>query len=267
VKSPRDSVRARAQDLELVRGELLWTLATLAGDMSPIGPGWSFRTPALPLVWSLNQIRITAPASAPDVVALADEHQAELPYRHIVVDDMPEAAEIADDFSRAGWQVDREVLMSLTDPPDRVVDTSRVTELSEDQMLSLVRRWASEDHPGVGEDALDQLDEYNRGEGRLWQEQRLGVLDRDGNPVAITKLRAHGRMSWVEDVYTVAEARGQGAARALVTHATELARRSPSDVTFIIADDNDWPKELYARIGFRPIGFELTFHRAVGQDR
>ncbi len=267
MKTPHDDTGTRGEDVQLVRGELLWTLSTLAGDRSPIGPGWSFRTPALPLVWSLNQVRITAPATFPGVVALADEHQAELPYRHVVVDDLPEAAGLADEFSRAGWQVDREVLMALTAPPDRVVDTSRVTELSEDQMLSLLRRWAAEDHPGIGEDALDQLDEYNRGEGRLWQEQRFGVRDRDGNPVAVTKLRAHGRISWVEDVYTVGEARGKGAARALVTHATELARRSPSDLTFIIADDNDWPKELYARIGFRPIGFEHTFHRAVGRDR
>ena len=28
----------------------------------------------------------------------------------------------------------------------------------------------------------------------------------------------------------------------------------------IVADDNDWPKELYARIGFRPIDRTREFH-------
>jgi len=30
---------------------------------------------------------------------------------------------------------------------------------------------------------------------------------------------------------------------------------------FITADDNDWPKLLYARIGFRAVGHVWHFHR------
>jgi len=125
-----------------------------------------------------------------------------------------------------------------------------------------MRRWAAEEHPDiVAGVAVEQLDEYNRREGRLWKERRFGILGGDGTPVAITKLRSDGTDAWVEDVYTVPEARGRGYARALVSHAADLARSAHYELTFIVADDNDWPKHLYEKIGFRPIGRTRTFHR------
>ena len=78
--------------------------------------------------------------------------------------------------------------------------------------------------------------------------------------MAITKLRTAGGIAQVEDVYTVPEARGRGFARALVSHAVELARAGDPDLIFITADDNDWPQQLYARIGFRPLGRIWLFH-------
>jgi hypothetical protein len=32
---------------------------------------------------------------------------------------------------------------------------------------------------------------------------------------------------------------------------------------FIVADDDGWPKQLYARLGFDPIGRMGMFHRDV----
>jgi predicted GNAT family acetyltransferase len=86
------------------------------------------------------------------------------------------------------------------------------------------------------------------------------VRSTDGALLAITKLRTAGNTAQVEDVYTTPEARGRGFARALVTRAVELARAGDHDVVFITADDNDWPKQLYARIGFRPLGRLWLFH-------
>ena len=88
----------------------------------------------------------------------------------------------------------------------RKVDTSPVVELSEAQSLELMRRWNIEDYPDIG-DGLEELQEYSRREGRLWGEHCFGILDHDGRPIAITKLRSDGSVAWVEDVYTVPEAR------------------------------------------------------------
>jgi hypothetical protein len=46
----------------------------------------------------------------------------------------------------------------------------------------------------------------------------------------------------------------------VVARGVELAREDGHDVIFITADDNDWPKELYGRIGFRPLGRIWQFH-------
>ncbi len=241
-------------------GHLRRTLELSAEEVCPVGLGWIVRCRSLPLVWTLNQIRITEVATFEDAVALASRYQADLPYRHIVVENGSTGKRFEDAFRAAGWKVDREVLMALAEPPDREVDTGAVTTLSEAHMLALMRRWATEDHPDISVDGLDQLEEYHKRQGRLWKEQRFGIVDIEGSPAAVTKLRSEGSTAWIEDVYTLPEARARGYARMLVTHTAALAGSTDHDLTFIIADEDDWPKDLYKQIGFRAIGGTRTFH-------
>jgi len=227
----------------------------------PAPPGRCPWVRVRPATWSLNQLRVSEPVAFADAVALADEHQAGLPYRHIVVEHDSTGHDLEAPFLAAGWSVEREVFMALDEQPDAPDVPETVSVLSEAQALALTRRWMAEDHPGISSEILDQLDEYARREGRLWNERRFGVLDDDGKPVAVTKLRTDPTTAWVESVYTAPEARRRGYARLLVTHATALGAAANPELTFIVADDNDWPKDLYARIGFRPIARARTFHR------
>ncbi|HXW38745.1 MAG TPA: GNAT family N-acetyltransferase [Acidimicrobiales bacterium] len=199
-----------------------------------------------------------------EAVAIADVEQDGLPFRHVVIEDDATGRELEAQFASAGWDVDREVYMVLGDDP--VVAPIKVTEfaqLSEEQGLLLIRLGAVERQPGISASGLDQLVEYARREGSLWAEERYGVLDRDGSPLAMTKLRLDGHVAWVEDVFTVPAARGRGLARALVTHVSALAQKSDANFVFLAADDNDWPKHLYESIGFRPVGYTRTFHRRL----
>jgi GNAT superfamily N-acetyltransferase len=95
----------------------------------------------------------------------------------------------------------------------------------------------------------------------LLSDRLLGVRSGDGRLVAVSKLRSDGRTAQVEDVYTVPEARGRGFARALISRAVELARDGGHGLIFIVADDDDWPKLLYGRLGFRSVGHLWQFHR------
>lgn len=263
-------MRSRAHDSALTCSRILsdvhWTLASLADEFHTLEWGFAVRTRSLPLVWSLNELRLSGPLAAEEVHQLAEEHQGDLFYRHVVVEDETSGSRLRDALVAAGWKSDREVLMALAEASDRRVDTSAVVELSGPQMLDLMRRWDIEEHPGISNDALDQLQEYTWREGQLWNETCFGVLDSGGNPASLTKLRAHEGTGWVEDVYTVPEARGLGYARVLVTHAAHLARSANRRLTFITADDNDWPKHLYEAVGFRPVGIVHTFHRDVRSD-
>lgn len=254
---------ADSRAFQQILAALKWTLESLADELCPVAGGWTVRTHELPMVWTLNQVRITAPASVTEVVELSEAHQGRLPYRHVVVEDDDTAAELQTDLAHKGWKIDREVLMALESTPESAPDTGAVTELDVSEMLDLVRRWDMEELPGTSEEALGQLEEWNRREGQLWHETCLGVRSGEGTPVALTKLRAHGKTRWVEDVYTAPEERRRGHARMLVTRATQLARSARPDLTFILADDNNWPKRLYGALGFRPVGYTRTFHRSL----
>jgi ribosomal protein S18 acetylase RimI-like enzyme len=247
-----------------VRAELRGTLESVADSVLRAGPGWVVRTPTLPLVRALNQVRIDEPADFADCLAFADVQLRGVPFRYIVIEDGEVGRRLEEPFRAAGWKVDREVMMALTAPADRNVDTEGLVELSEVQMLGLMRLWAIEEHGEMESERLAQLDEFNLRSGRLWHEDRFGVIDDSGAPVAVAKLRIDHSTGWIEDVYTVPGARHRGYARMLVSHAAAIARSSGADLTFITADDNDWPKDLYSKIGFRPVGYFSIFHSPAG---
>jgi GNAT superfamily N-acetyltransferase len=242
--------------LEFMRGVLVNT----ADETRPVSAGLVLRTPSLPAVWSANQLRITEPVGFDALLRLADEQLPQLGYVDIAEEDQVAGQALEPAFRAAGWKVERDVVMVLSEPPDRPADTSSVCEAGEDELMDLMDRWFAED-PGPSARERIELVDYNRREAHVHGDRMLGVRSSDGQLVAITKLRSDGRTAQVEDVYTVPEARGRGYARALVSRAAELARDDGAGLTFIIADDNDWPRLLYRRIGFRPVGHVWHFHR------
>lgn len=243
---------------------LEWTVRSLADEARDVEVGWVVRSRALPLVYSLNRLQVRVDADPEQVVALADLHLGDLPYRHVEIDDERAAAafEHALVTPASEWKVDREVFMVLAEAPAPSAPPEPPVRLGAEEAEELMRRWHLEENLETAPGVLEQLSAYNRLEGALWGEVVLGF--RDGvRPVALTKSRSHEGVGWVEDVYTVPEARRRGYARALVGTAVGLALAAGHQPTFIIADDNDWPKHLYAELGFQPVGCTWSFHRDV----
>ena len=234
-------------------------LAKTADELRPIEAGCVVSSPSLPAVWSVNQVRVALPLGFESLVELADQQLEGLRYLQIVLENQDAGAALEDAFRAASWKTERELLMILSAAPDREVDTTIVTDAGEDEVAEVMERWYAEDELDPG--ALRQLVEFSRRETRACGDRLLGVRSSDGQLVAMSKLRSDGRTAQVEDVYTAPQARGRGFGRAMVTRAVELAREAGHDLIFINADDNDWPKELYARIGFRPLGRLWQFHR------
>ena len=61
--------------------------------------------------------------------------------------------------------------------------------------------------------------------------------------------------------------RGRGLARATVSLAVDAALADGHELVLIFADDDDWPKDLYAKLGFRPVGRVRTFLRSAARRR
>lgn len=259
----------------LIDDALQWTVRSLADELCVLEAGWAARTASMPLVHTLNCLHLRGEVDPATALALAEEHLSDLPYRHITVDDerTADTLEQAVGETGSGWRRDREVLMVLGEPPasgesrgagsgEGGSATPGIVRLSAEESEELMRRWhVEEDYSDP--DVLEQLAEYNRREGAMWAEHTLGVRE-EGRAVALTKSRAHNGIGWVEDVYTLPEARGKGYARLLVGEAVRRARAEGHGVTFILADDESWPKHLYAELGFEPVGCTWTFHRDLG---
>jgi GNAT superfamily N-acetyltransferase len=251
------------------RKELRWIVESLAESVETLSFGWAASSRAFGRVWTLNKVHVDTLLSgseAGDVLNEAERLQRETGFTHIVVDEPQSAEALEGIIDRSCWRVERLVIMGIQASPDREDERAAVSVLSEAEAAVLMRRWGMEDFPEFGQEVVEQLAEYSIVEGRLLNERALGIRNDDGEPVAVTKLRSKHRLAWVEDVYTVPEARGNGYARTLVTHALRLAQAGANDDgTLLIADDEGWPKELYHKLGFRPIGFMTSFHRDTAE--
>jgi len=236
----------------------------LADEAHPIDAGVVLRSPSLSRVYGINQLRIARPTRFEDVLELAERHLGTLPFRHVVIEDDATGARLEEPFRAAGWKLERDLLMALRRDTDRAVDTNAVIEPGEEPIIAMMIRWHLEADPDAAATVVSQLAEYSRREGRVWEERGLAIPSPSGQLAAITKLRSDGHTAQVEDVYTLPEARGRGYARTLVSHAVALARAAGHDLIFIVADDQNWPQQLYSRLGFEPVGRMRSFHLDLG---
>lgn len=244
-----------------------WAVAeTMADDVVDVPPGTVLRTPSLPAAWSVNCLRLEGPhpgLTLTDADALCAAHLPGVGFRHIRVHDEPTAERLAAAARAEGWTVETELVMALQRPAERLVDTGRVREADLQEVLDLTDTWYVEEGIVHSERVAADLREMARREHQATPERRYVVDDPPGRVAAMTSVRERDRVCQLEDVYALPDVRGRGHARALVTHAAEQARRDDHQLVFIVADADDWPQQLYASVGFVPLGRGAVLHRTL----
>jgi GNAT superfamily N-acetyltransferase len=247
---------ARAREFE--RG----SVALVADEVARIPEGWVARSVTLPLVWDINHVGVDQPIEFSDAVALVERHLGDVPSTPLVVEHEPSGEVLEGQLRSDGWKVDRNVYMVLSGDPDRRLDTRGVIEADEAEALAVMARWlADDDEVRETPNAIEQVVEACRLKWRARGARRLGVRGTGGDLAGITMLFSDGVVAQVEDVYVAPEQRGRGSGRALVTRAALLALEAGHEFVFIAGDDEDWPKELYASVGFEAVGRCWVFHR------
>ncbi len=225
----------------------------------PWAHGTVVRATALPDVYDLNALRVEEDPglSVAELVAVADEGLAGLAHRRIDVEDADAATPLRPGFAALGWHVTRLVWMhhdgSAPTGPALAVD-----EVPYDAVHALRVAWHREDFPSEDpEPYLAQIRDVALRRRALV----LAVLE-DGEPVAFAQLERAGRAAEIGQVYVRPDHRGRGRGTAM----TVAAIRAAGDVDdlWIVADDEDRPKELYARLGFRPAWTAVEFMRLPG---
>jgi ribosomal protein S18 acetylase RimI-like enzyme len=219
----------------------------------------------LPRVYDANFVRIERgfdDLTAQSVQAIADELQASLRHRRVVIPDEQAGARIADGPLARGWRYERLVTMAyrrergaLSDPHERPAEEVTLPALRFARERSL-------DSPKRDADARRQIIDFTYRVARSTPVRPFVARgDRDAIGSFCT-LFQRGGIGEVDDVTTLEKYRRRGLAAAVVSAAVRASLDDGDDLIFLVADDADWPKDWYSRLGFEPIGRRYELLRA-----
>jgi GNAT superfamily N-acetyltransferase len=182
-------------------------------------------------------------------------------HRRVVVTEDRVGAGLERFFRRLDWRIDRELVMAFRGEGERRADADGVVEVANEDLLLLRTTVARTEPWATDEEVVEEV----VAAGALWGtagNARYFAVTADSAPVAAAELYSDGRTAQVENVATLPEHRGRGYGSAVVARAVQEALAAGHTLVFLTADDDDWPKELYTRLGFEAIGRTWAFLRA-----
>ena len=189
--------------------------------------------------------------SAAELVSVADQALAGYAHRRIDIEDIATAEHLRPALEARGFKTMRLVWMrhQALLPPGLDVP---VDEVAYDTVAHLRLRWHQEDFP-------DEGTEYQQWAREIALRRGVQVLSIStaGEPVGFAQLAHQGRQAEITEVYVDARHRGAGIGTALTRAAIQSAGNI--DDLWICADDEDRAKNLYARLGFRPVWSAMEF--------
>jgi ribosomal protein S18 acetylase RimI-like enzyme len=254
---------------ELERALRFLALADHGGTREePFAFGTAMFDERLPRRWDSNYLlveRLPAGVGAAELAAEADRLQgaAGLSHRKLELRDENAGARLEPEFRALGWTVNRHVLMALHREPDTPADTSIVEQVDADALREPRAEQLREYAWAEDDEVLAQLHEAKRLFAERVETRFFAVLE-EGRVVSWSDLYLAGDTAQIEDVGTLERYRGRGYARATVQHAADEARGAGADLIFLVADDEDWPKELYRKLGYDELGLVYEFLLAKG---
>jgi GNAT superfamily N-acetyltransferase len=195
------------------------------------------------------------------LVSALDDLYAGYPHRRAFVERFAAGARLAPSLRARRWLVERDVYMTLRRPRDREPQRGLAREVDLATISDVESATTREEPYGTDEDVVRQLSRQRETLAAGVAATRYFVGAVDGVDAAVTTLYSDGVVAQVEDVATLRAYRRRGLARATVSLAIDAALEMGHELIFIVADDLDWPKGLYAKLGFDPVGRAWAFTR------
>lgn len=214
--------------------------------------GTAVLTPELPFRYDSNLLYVDEPVPSPEELAAEADRifsDAGLSHRAILFRHAEEGERVA--AGLPGWEPERHIVMVQLREPEPV-NTNAVAEVGHEGVRAARKRMISTyewSTPAVTTQLLDYKPLLER-----WVTVRSFAALENGDVISYADLYSDGRDAQIEDVATLPEHRGRGHAKAVVTRASEEARSAGADFVFLVADAEDWPQELYRRLGFDIVG-------------
>jgi GNAT superfamily N-acetyltransferase len=229
------------------------------------------RDPHRPDVWDANFVR-AARASTPDEVDQLLERievvYAGLTHRQLRIDlDTPDPVEAR--LALDGWTLDLTLqhllIGDLADPgppTDGLRIDAVVDERDWDDMYTVTRLDHLEEAVKAKRDPWpEELSRHMVGHKRRKAPEMQPWLARVGDePVGMfSSMPGVDGVGLVEDLFVAGPVRGRGIAQTLIARATADARDRGAGPVIIGSLVDDWPRKLYARMGFRPLFLERSW--------
>jgi ribosomal protein S18 acetylase RimI-like enzyme len=219
--------------------------------------GTAFLRPELPRVWSRNFVWVDVPVAEPELEPLLAEVErihadAGLAHRRIVFEDEASGLRAAPRLSAAGWRVEASRVMVLGGAMHPPVGATAVQEVDAKELWTASVAMAR-DNPDVtgGEATIAQLSEAAEAVAAATHERCFAAVV-DGRIASYCRLFSDGETGQIEEVGTVPELRRHGYASAVVSRAIAESTEQ-HDLTFLLADEGNWPSQWYERLGFHPL--------------
>jgi ribosomal protein S18 acetylase RimI-like enzyme len=240
--------------------ELDWRAA---GRQVPFRFGTAYLRDELPSVWSRNYLSVECDleAATPDLLAEEAERvlgEAGVAHRKIEVLNAEAGERLAPGLAKLGWQVECDVVMVAAREPDGEADLSLAEEVAQEALEPVWAEASRSDGQIDDEDVIRQLAEGKRVLASAIDVRFFGARA-NGEIGAFCELYSLADTGQIENVLTLSRFRNRGLARALVLQALESSRAGRNDLTFLLANRDDWPKELYRKLGFDEVGFIYDF--------
>ena len=239
-----------------MREVLAWLRETArrrSTSVRPVPGGFVVRNRDYPHAHDHNRLFITSAVGADELAAAADRELADAAHRLVYVHDLDVAEAVTPRLVELGYErSDELVLIAAAVEERRAVE---VVELDLDERIAVA---AGEWRTNQSAEVARQLGERIRTVIPAAETTFLAVRSADGTVAAHVDLYVRDGYAQIEELMTAPAARGRGFGSALVLDA---AHRAGANRTFIVADVDDWPKEMYRRLGFADLGVIAAFSR------
>lgn len=162
-----------------------------------------------------------------------------------------------------GWECEEGIVMTLEGELRRDTREIRIRQLdSEAEWAAYLSLKLSDDGaPWVRTVGQQWVDTMRRKRPRV----RTWLASRGGSPIGFFSEFVEGGLGLLEDLYVHPAARLRGIATMLVAHCVCEARQRGAQAVFLTARAADTPKQMYAKLGFRPVA--ITQHWLAPRTR
>jgi ribosomal protein S18 acetylase RimI-like enzyme len=231
--------------------------AAVCDLIEPWDHGTVIRAARYPTYYSFNVVRVEDEPgmSAGELTGFAVQGLSGLGHLRLDFEQIEAADSRRAALEALGWKASRLLWMHHDLPLPPAPAEIEVEEVPYDAVDELRLAWHLEEADG----SEYELFKLAAREVAMTRDVRLLAVREGERPIAFAQLERAGSGAEITQVYVHPDRRGGGRGTAM-TRAAILAASDAEDL-WIVADDEDRPKQLYRRLGFRPAWTSMEYLR------